>query len=108
MLNQRLPTEPYPQQQYRLGVAAHLIKGERNLMENTQEDLKAHLMQTDEGFRRLAEQHSQYHQQLEALEAKAPLTPQDEVEEHRLKKLKLHLKDQMNQSLSRYRAQHVA
>jgi len=77
-------------------------------MENTQEDLKAHLMQTDEGFRRLAEQHSQYHQQPEALEAKAYLTPQEEVEEHRLKKLKLHLKDQMNQIMSRYRAQNVA
>jgi len=77
-------------------------------MENTQEDLKAHLMQTDEQFRRLAEQHSQYHQQLEALEAKAHLTPQEEVEEHRLKKLKLHLKDQMNQIMSRYRAQNVA
>lgn len=77
-------------------------------MENTQEGLKAHLMQTDEGFRRLAEQHHQYHQQLEALESKARLTPQEEVEEHRLKKLKLHLKDQMNQMMSRYRAQNVA
>ena len=77
-------------------------------MENTQEDLKAHLMQTNEEFRRLAEQHSQYHQQLEALEAKSHLTPQDEIEEHRLKKLKLHLKDQMNQILSRNRAQRVA
>ena len=77
-------------------------------MENTQEDLKAHLMQTDEQFRRLAEQHSQYHQQLEALEAKSHLTPAEEVEEHRLKKLKLNLKDQMNQIMSRYRAQNVA
>jgi uncharacterized protein YdcH (DUF465 family) len=112
MATQRLPTEPSSQPSYRLGVAAHLSslsrKRRRTLMENTQEDLKAHLMQTDEGFRRLAEQHSQYHQQLEALEAKAHLTPQEEVEEHRLKKLKLHLKDQMNQVMSRYRAQHVA
>src|SRR2546430_7194300 len=100
MPNQRLPTEPNPQQQHRLGVAAHPSKGDKTLMENTQEDLKAHLMQTNEEFRRLAEQHSQYHQQLEALEAKAHLTPQDEVEEHRLKKLKLRLKDQMNQILS--------
>jgi uncharacterized protein YdcH (DUF465 family) len=78
------------------------------LMENTQEDLKAHLVQTNEEFRRLAEQHSQYHQQLEALTAKAHLTPLDEVEEHKLKKLKLHLKDQMNQILSRYRDRQVA
>ena len=77
-------------------------------MENIQEGLKAHLIQTDEEFRRLAEQHSQYHQELEALEAKAYLTSEEEVEEHRLKKLKLRLKDQMNQIMSRYRAQHVA
>ena len=77
-------------------------------MENTQDELKAHLMQTNEEFRRLAEKHTQYHQQLETLEAKSHLTQEDEMEEHRLKKLKLHLKDQMNQILSRYRAQQVA
>jgi uncharacterized protein YdcH (DUF465 family) len=76
-------------------------------MENTQEDLKAHLMQTNEEFRRLAAEHTQYHHELEALEAKSHLTPSEEVEEHRLKKLKLNLKDQMNQIMSRYRAQHV-
>jgi len=76
-------------------------------MENTQEDLRAHLMATDEEFRRLAEQHSNYHKQLEALEAKGHLTEAEEVEEHRLKKLKLHLKDQMNAMLSRYKTQHV-
>jgi len=77
-------------------------------MENTQEELKAHLMRTDEEFRRLAEQHARYHAQLEALESKAHLTSEEEVEEHRLKKVKLQLKDQMNQIISRYRTQHVA
>jgi len=77
-------------------------------MENTQEELKAHLMQTDDEFRRLAEEHSQLHKQLEALEAKSHLTSEEEMEEHRLKKLKLRLKDQMNGIISRYRAQHVA
>jgi len=77
-------------------------------MENTQEELKSHLMKTDDEYRRLAEQHSSYHQQLEALEAKPRLTPEEEVEEHRLKKVKLQLKDQMNGILSRHRAQHVA
>lgn len=77
-------------------------------MENTQEELKAHLMQTDEEFRRLAEQHTQLHKQLEALEAKSHLTPEEEVEEHRLKKMKLRIKDQMNEMLARHRAQHVA
>ncbi len=77
-------------------------------MENMQEDLKAHLMQTDDEFRQLAAQHSEYHHQLETIESKPWLTPQDEVEEHRLKKLKLHCKDQMIQIMNRYRAQQVA
>ena len=77
-------------------------------MENTQEDLKAHLMQTNDEFRKLADEHYQHHLHLEALEAKPLLTDQEQVEEHRLKKLKLHLKDQMNEMLSRYKAQHVA
>lgn len=76
-------------------------------MENTQEELKAHLMQTDEEFRRLTEQHKQLHDQIAALKAKAYLTEQEEIEEHRLKKLKLHVKDQMNQILSRQKAQPV-
>jgi uncharacterized protein len=76
-------------------------------MENTQEELKAHLMQTDETFRRLADEHHRCHDQLEALESKAHLTPEEEVEEHRLKKVKLQLKDQMNELISRYRTQHV-
>jgi len=77
-------------------------------MENTQDEIKAHLMSTDHEFRHLAEQHAQYHKQLEALEAKSHLSPEEEIEEHRLKKLKLHLKDQMNGIISRHRTQHVA
>jgi len=77
-------------------------------MENTQDELKAHLMQSDEEFRLLADQHAQFHTQLEALEAKSHLTPEEEVEEHRLKKLKLRIKDQMNEILGRHRAQNVA
>jgi uncharacterized protein YdcH (DUF465 family) len=34
-------------------------------------------------------------------------TPEDEIEEHRLKKIKLHLKDQMEEIVSRYKTQHV-
>jgi uncharacterized protein YdcH (DUF465 family) len=83
-------------------------KGDRTLMENTQDELKAHLMQADAEFRRLAEQHATYHKQLEALEAKSQLTTAEEVEEHRLKKVKLQLKDQMNAIISRHRTQHVA
>ena len=37
---------------------------------NTQDELKAHLMATSEEYRTLAAQHAQYHKQLEELEAK--------------------------------------
>ena len=47
-------------------------------------------------------------QSIEAIEAKAHLTPEDEVEENRIKKLKLHLKDQMSGIMARYRTQSVA
>src|SRR5581483_7402581 len=80
---------------------------ENSLMENTQDELKAHLMQTNEEFRRLASQHTEYHKQLEALEGKSHLSPEEEVEEHRLKKLKLRLKDEMTAMLSRYRVEQV-
>ena len=77
-------------------------------MEQTSEVLKAHLMATNETFRSLAEQHSQFHRQLEEIESKAHVTLEDEVAEQRLKKQKLRLKDQMNQIIAEYRTQHVA
>jgi uncharacterized protein YdcH (DUF465 family) len=74
-------------------------------MENhTQDDdLKAHLLATDENFRTLAEQHAQLKKQVEAIESKPHLTSADEIEEQRLKKMKLHLKDQMNHIMAQYR-----
>src|SRR5437016_6214158 len=84
---------------YRLGVAlrAHSsvvelrasnkkVEGECLMENNTQDELKAHLMATNEEFRTSATQHAQYHKQLEELEAKAHLTEAEEVEVHRLKK----------------------
>jgi len=75
---------------------------------NPLDELKAHLMATSEEFRQLAYQHSQYHKSLEELEAKPHLSDQEQVEEVRLKKQKLRLKDQMNSILAQYKAQHVA
>ncbi len=71
----------------------------------TQDEIKAHLMQTNEQYRELHNQHHEYDQLVEALEGKATLSPEEEVEEHRLKKLKLHLKDQMEQMVSVYSPQ---
>ena len=75
---------------------------------NSQDELKAHLMATSEEFRALASQHAQYHHKLEQLESKHHLTETERVEEVRLKKQKLRLKDQMNAILAQYKAEHVA
>lgn len=75
---------------------------------NTQEELKAHLMATSDEFRNLAKQHGELHKRLEELEAKGHLNNDEQVEEVRLKKQKLRLKDQMNAILARSRAQQVA
>lgn len=76
-------------------------------MENIQEQLKAHLMQSDEEFRRLASQHAEFKKKVEALEALPHPSEDEQLEEARLKKLKLQLKDQMTQMMNRYREQHV-
>ena len=73
-----------------------------------QDELKAHLMQTNEAFRNLNNQHHEYDVLVETLESKASLSAEEEIEEHRLKKLKLRLKDQMEQIMSEYRLQHAS
>lgn len=73
-----------------------------------QEELKAHLMQTNESFRSLMDRHHEYDVLVERLESKPALSADEEIEEHRLKKLKLQIKDQMEQMLSEYRLQHVS
>jgi len=75
---------------------------------NSQEDLKTHLMQTNDEFRRLAAQHSGYAHQLDDLAARPHLTEQEQLEEVRLKKMKLHAKDRMEAIISQYRAGKVA
>lgn len=77
-------------------------------MENhPQDELKAHLLATDDHFRDLCEQHAQYSRQIEAIEEKQHVTLDEELQEQRLKKLKLHLKDEMNDMLVRSRAASV-
>jgi uncharacterized protein YdcH (DUF465 family) len=76
--------------------------------QNAQAEIKAHLMQTNEKYRQLAHQHHEYKRMVEALEAKHALTAQEELEEHRLKKLKLHIKDEMEQIVSEYKLQHAS
>ena len=72
------------------------------------EELKAHLMATNEEFRQLASQHLEYAHKLDALEALPHLSEQEQVEEVRLKKVKLHLKDQMEAIMSQSRSPQIA
>ena len=65
-------------------------------------------MATNEEFHRLAIQHSEYASKLEALESLHHLTTEEELEEKRLKKGKLRMKDQMEAIMSQYRSQRVA
>ncbi len=76
--------------------------------QNLTADIKAHLMQTNDRYRQLVEQHHEYKRKVEALEAKHTLSAEEEVEEHRLKKLKLRLKDEMEQIVSEYKLQHTS
>ena len=54
-------------------------------------------------FQRLVQEHSQYSQRLESLTQKRYLTDDEKLEEVRLKKLKLRLKDQMESIERQYR-----
>ena len=58
-------------------------------------ELRNQLLAADEEFRRLVQEHSQYSQRLDNLIQKRYLTEDEKLEEVRLKKLKLRLKDQM-------------
>jgi uncharacterized protein YdcH (DUF465 family) len=77
-------------------------------MELQQEELKAHLIATNDEYRRLAAEHSNYARKLDELESLPHLSAEEEMEEHRLKKIKLLLKDQMEEIVSRSRARQVA
>ena len=69
-------------------------------------DLEANRLPDSEEVHRLEEQHRRYSEQLEALIQKPYLSEDEQIEEVRLKKLKLHIKDQLVALRGAY--QHVA
>ena len=64
------------------------------------------LLANNEEFRRLADEHTQYSQRLDSLIQKKYLSEDEKIEEVRLKKLKLRLKDQMENLEQQYRSAH--
>ncbi len=65
-------------------------------------DVRAQLLASDAEFQRLAQEHSRYEAQLEQL-SKAPyLSSEDLIRQTQLKKLKLRVKDEMEQLVARH------
>jgi uncharacterized protein YdcH (DUF465 family) len=59
-------------------------------------DIHEQLLASDETFRKLANEHALYSQRLDNLNSKRYLSEEEKLEEVRLKKLKLKLKDEMS------------
>ena len=72
-------------------------------MGTKEEELIERVMKEDGEFLRAKQIHTQLAKQLEDLEKKPYLTPQDEMEIKILKKKKLAAKDQMEKILMKYR-----
>ena len=68
-----------------------------------EEELIERLMTENEEFSKVKQAHSHLAKQLEELEKRPFLTPQDETEIRIIKKRKLALKDQMEKILNQYR-----
>jgi uncharacterized protein YdcH (DUF465 family) len=66
------------------------------------------LLETDAEYQRLAEQQTIYQTELSKISTSNYLSAEDLLEEIRLKKLKLHVKDEMEALAARLRAPHEA
>jgi uncharacterized protein YdcH (DUF465 family) len=68
------------------------------------DDVKQELLRTNDAYRRLHDLHQAAEKRLSALTLRSLPSPEDEVEEKRLKLEKLALKDQMEAILREHRA----
>ena len=66
------------------------------------EELKQQLLQSNDEFRQLATQHHDLDERIHNLATRPYLSEPEQLEEVRLKKVKLHLKDQMEIILRRH------
>jgi len=70
-----------------------------------EEEIKEHLISENAEFRRLSQEHRKYEGKLNELLNRHHMTEHDHIEELQLKKKKLHLKDQMNSMIAKFRNQ---
>ena len=68
-------------------------------------DIREHLLQSSDEFRKLAKEHSAYDEKLSLLLNRSFLSEQEKLEEVTLKKLKLRTKDRMQQMIQAQRQQ---
>lgn len=67
-------------------------------------ELRERLLQTDQEFQRLAQQHHELDHRLHELSSRHFLTEPEQIEETQIKKQKLRLKDRMEDILRSYQA----
>jgi uncharacterized protein YdcH (DUF465 family) len=72
------------------------------------DELKDELLQTDEEFRRLYDEHKDYERRLAEINQKSLLSQDDEIEEKKIKLHKLALKDRMESILRNHREARVS
>ena len=72
-------------------------------MSSSTEAIREQLMANNDEYQRLREEHARYASRLEQLSSRCFLTEQEQLEEVRLKKLKLRVKDQMEMLLQKAR-----
>jgi len=66
------------------------------MAQSAEKDLVSQLLVTNEEYRRLAEQHSSFDRRLEELADRRFPSQEEQIEEARLKKKKLQIKDRMH------------
>ena len=71
------------------------------------EELKEILSREDEEFQRLADEHKSYDEELKELSRRRYLTPQEQLREVELKKMKLARKDRMMEIAAQYQRTHA-
>ncbi|MBI5074434.1 MAG: DUF465 domain-containing protein [Nitrospirae bacterium] len=71
-----------------------------------EQEIMAKLLQEDEEFRKVSDEHHHLDMQLIEVDKKVYLTPEEDIERKKLAKQKLHLKDKMAEMVREYKKAH--